>query len=329
VHRRHIVVVPDAEPGSDGALDLRRRRQSAHRRKDLSWASARGRAAKSACPPGANGTTIVTLCDGHAVCAEAENVPDTADMLVREVFVPDDGFFWGKADASQIEFRLFADFANARRIVEAYRKNPWEDFHVQVANVMDVGRKKGKGLNFGMIYCMGRDKLARQLGVPQDEADALYDKYNEMFPEVRPLIHLAIEKAKERGYVVTRLGRKARFNESNMHRVHSALNRVIQGTAADIMKLKMREVYRNRKFLQIHKMRLTVHDELDCDFEYPEHVHGKFAELLNTPTPEVPMRTTIPILWETKHGPNWAHLSKKHDNKQEMDTRSASRWNSA
>jgi DNA polymerase-1 len=261
---------------------------------------------------------------------QAENVPDTADMLVRDLFIPDDGYVFGKADASQIEFRFMADFAKAKRLIQAYQEDPWIDQHVIVANVMGVGRKRGKGLNFGMIYAMGRDKLAAQLGVGQEEADKLYDQYNEMFPEVRPLIRQAIEVAKRRGYVKTRLGRKARFDESNMNRVHSSLNRVIQGTAADYLKLKTLEVYRNRKLLGIHKLRWTVHDELDADFESAEHVHGPFAELLNEQLAEIP--TAVPILWETAHGSSWAQLTKgphNYDNKQNVDTRSSTRWKDA
>ncbi len=254
---------------------------------------------------------------------QAKNMPDTADYLVRDLFIPDDGFVFGKADASQIEFRFFGEYSKSRRIIDAYKENPWVDFHVIVANLLRQDRKRGKGLNFGMIYCMGREKLARELGLPLEESNLLYDAYNEMFPEVRPLIHRAIEAAKNRGYVFTRLGRRARF--PTQERLHSALNRVIQGTAADYMKLKIREVYRNRKTLGIHKLRWTVHDELDADFESAEHVYGPFAELLN----EQLFDTQIPILWEAEAGPSWGSLKKRTDNKQEVDTRSPNRWKSA
>jgi DNA polymerase-1 len=256
---------------------------------------------------------------------QAKKMPYAANYIVRDLFIPDNGFVFGMADASQIEFRYFGHYSGSQRIIQAYRDNPYIDFHEAVAQLLKVDRKEGKGLNFGFIYCMGREKLARKLELPQEEADKLYDAYNEMFPEVRPLIYRAIDRARERGYVTTMLGRRARFPEGSERGIHSALNRVIQGTSADTLKLKTLQVYNNRKTLGIHKLRWTVHDELDGDFESHEHVHGPFRELLD----EQVFSTKIPILWETKSGDTWANARKRLDNSQPMDTRSPNRWNAS
>src|SRR5262245_1957926 len=163
-----------------------------------------------------------------------------SEFLIRELFIPDDGFTWVKADASQIEFRLFAHYSKSKKLIDAYRNNPDIDFHVKVAEIMSQDRDDAKNLNFGMLYCMGKDKLAFKLGRPREESDKLYRQYNEEFPEVRKLILEAIHIAETRGYVKTILGRRARFIPkdyspssttdevlSYSDRYHIALNRVI------------------------------------------------------------------------------------------------------
>jgi DNA polymerase I-like protein with 3'-5' exonuclease and polymerase domains len=221
---------------------------------------------------------------------------------IRELFIPEPGKVWVKADASQIEFRLFAHYSQSKKLIQAYNDNPNVDFHSVVADVMRVKRKPAKGLNFGKLYGMGRDKMSRQTGLDREESDVLFDKYDELFPEAKVLMNRAMELAKTRGYVKTLLGRRARF--ATAARLHSALNRVIQGSAADVLKKKLIEVYNYRKELGL-TMRMTVHDEVDGDLEDP----GKavtLKELLDAPILDI----RVPLTWDVQVGPNWAHGTK-------------------
>lgn len=238
-----------------------------------------------------------------------------AEYIIRELFIPDDGYTWVKADASQIEFRLFAHYSKSKKLIEAYLENPDIDFHIKVAELMSQDRDDAKNLNFGMLYCMGKDKLARSLGRTREESDKLYAEYNQMFPEVRKLIYEAINIAEQRGWVKTILGRRARFIPKDYEttdtadevltysdRYHIALNRVIQGSAADILKLKLRDLYRERKSLGIHKIRFTVHDEFDFDVDSPARVVN-IKQFLDR---DLGLGIRVPLTWEVKSGPNWA-----------------------
>ena len=242
------------------------------------------------------------------------------DFIIRELFIPDPGMFWVRADASQIEFRLFAHYSKSEKLINAYLNNPKIDFHEIVAELMGVDRQEAKDLNFGMLYCMGRDKLAASLGLSREESDKLYEQYNQMFPEVRKLIYEAIDVAEKRGWVKTILGRRARFSRYHEEgyppgnsnkiellndRYHAALNRVIQGSAADVLKLKLRELYRERVNLGIHKLRFVVHDEFDMDVERRENV-VRIKEFLDR---DLGLGIRVPLTWEVKNGPNWAEAA--------------------
>jgi DNA polymerase-1 len=136
------------------------------------------------------------------------------------------------------------------------------------------------------------------LGLPQAESDAFVDAYDRSFPEMKNLLQTAARLAEQRGYVKTYLGRRARFKDHK--RMHKALNRVIQGTAADVMKTKIVELHNERKatgFL----MRFTVHDEVDGDAQ-DEGSTARVETVLNRQSYEF----KVPILWETGDGPNWA-----------------------
>lgn len=233
-----------------------------------------------------------------------------SEYIIRELFIPEsDDFEWIKADAAQIEFRGFVHYSKSQRLIDRYMEDPWIDFHNIVQELLqtavEIDRDDTKNINFGKLYAMGRDKMARQLGVPQDVANALFDAYDRMFPEARELLNLSMSLAKNRGFVKTILGRRARFPSGD--RLHSALNRVIQGTAADIMKMKLLEVYNNRHTIGL-KMFFTVHDELDGQIQKGTHAGHLLAECLNTQSRELALR--VPIMWEVKSGPNWAATEK-------------------
>ncbi|KKN13156.1 hypothetical protein LCGC14_1009250 [marine sediment metagenome] len=229
------------------------------------------------------------------------NLKYLPEFMIRELFLPEPGTIFVTADANQIEFRIFVHYSRATRLIQAYNENPNTDFHVEVANLCEIERDPAKTINFGKVYGMGRDKFARELGITRREADPIVDRYDEMFPEARRLLNQAMAVAERRGYVRTHLGRRRRYTREE--KTHSALNAVIQGTAAEIMKKKILEIYRNRKLLGF-KMRWTVHDELDGDLENIGKKH-LLKELLN----QQAYRFRVPITWDVSTGKNWRESS--------------------
>lgn len=228
------------------------------------------------------------------------------DYVIREVFVPGSGLLFS-VDAAQIEYRLFAHYANSQPIIEAYREDPWLKYHKVVHAMLtpykpDLLYKATKNLNFAYIYGAGPDKLSEMLGLPVSETLKVIRIYEREIPEARKLRNLAESTAKRRGYVRTLLGRRARFPGGD--RSHKALNSIIQGTAADIMKEKTIEVHKAIKAGDLPdgtKLRLTVHDELVGDVPNQEAADA-IAEILNTQTFDL----SVPILWEMETGENWA-----------------------
>jgi DNA polymerase-1 len=224
------------------------------------------------------------------------------DYIIRELFIPSPGMMWLSADAAQIEFRLFGHYANSKHLNEAYSLNPMIDFHQLVCEMLqrvrpDFTRRRAKNINFGVLYGMGKDKMARELGVEMKLAIEMLETYHAEFPEARRLMNQAAKLAEQRGWVKTYMGRRRRYPDRQ--RLHSALNAVIQGTAADYMKIKIKELYDAREDLEF-TMRMTVHDEVDGDIPSPGHAK-KIEELLNSQS--LPLR--VPLLWDVETGTDW------------------------
>lgn len=230
--------------------------------------------------------------------------------IIRELVIPDEGFEFFSADAAGIEFRLFVHYSQSERLIAEYRKNPRTDFHQIVTDRMrslvflrlppKPRRSKGKKLSFSKIYGLSNpDSAADQLECSREEAIELMAGYDQDFPEAGRLLRHAMRLAEHRGYVKTTLGRRARF--PHKQRLHSALNRVLQGDAADINKQKLREVWREKKTLGIHKLRLTLHDEMAGDKDKDPIYTKRLQELLDEQT----CQRSVPILWEVSTGINW------------------------
>lgn len=232
------------------------------------------------------------------------NLGFTQDYLIRELFIPAPGKVWAKADASQIEFRNFAHYSNSKRLIAEYQNNPEADFHQLVADMCHLRRYDAKHINFGRVFGMGRDKMYAQMqeynpGITRVETDQMFDQYDQEFPETRQLMNTAMRLAKDRGYVKTILGRRRRYPDGQ--RLHSALNAVIQGSAADLLKLALLDLYKERKRLGL-TLRFTVHDEFDGDLEDPAML-GLMADLLNKQRFDL----RVPISWELKVAKDWGH----------------------
>lgn len=245
--------------------------------------------------------------------------------LIRELFVPENDAWWLSSDAEQIEYRIFADRANAKKLIEAYKKNPRTNFHKEVHEMVkpykDISYKATKNLNFCKLYGGGAGKVARMLGISEEEAREFVGAYDVAFPEVKRFLRNASDRAEREGFVTTLMGRRARFVKGckcpacaySGPRFYKAANGEIQGSAADVMKKKLRELHEARKHTGF-KMRFTVHDEVNGDVPDLESAR-RVDEILNVQT----FGLKVPILWKTEVGRNWAELSKLSPRENEFD----------
>lgn len=265
-----------------------------------------GRYSSSSFGAGLDGVNIQQV-GGKKFDASMTGDPELEGFAIRELFIPESGL-WGTADAEQIEYRLFAHFAKPPRVLEAYAKDPRTDFHNLVMDDMirpikaDITRPLTKDLNFAKIFGAQLARVARMLRLTEQEAQPFVRAYDRAFPEAERLLKTAARLAERRGYVRTLLGRRARFAPEEP--TYSALNRVIQGTAADEMKLKLVELHRHRKETGF-KLRFTVHDEVNGDVPDVEAAQ-KVKEILNRQI----LETRVPLFWAVGVGPNWKQCEK-------------------
>ena len=207
--------------------------------------------------------------------------------MIRSLFIPEEGHKWGCFDYSQQEPRLVTHYASldnlygVEEVMDAYQEGE-ADFHQIVAEMADIPRTQAKTINLGLFYGMGKNKLMAELGINEDKAKDLFRTYHDKVPFVKMLMESVSRRAQDIGKVRTLLGRRCRFDlwEPNQFGIHKALphdaalaehgpgikraytykalNRLIQGSAADMTKKAM---------VELHKEGITphiqVHDELD------------------------------------------------------------------
>ncbi len=237
---------------------------------------------------------------------------------IREAFVPRDrGWRILSADYSQVELRILAHISGDARLQEAFREG--KDIHSGTASlifgvpadaVTPELRAQAKTINFGIIYGMGPQRLARETGISFAEAKDFIEAYFESFPGVKDYIDGTLEQARETGYVTTLLGRKRAIDDmdavnqmvrANLENV--AVNTPIQGTAADLIKKAMLTI---PKALTDRGLRalmvLQVHDELV--FDVPEAELDAVGELVKAEM-ESAMDLDVPLVVDIGSGNNW------------------------
>lgn len=253
-----------------------------------------------------------------------QNIPSRDPVLgplLRSIFVPEQGCRWRRGDHSQIEYRLLVHFAKGDGAEEArrrYRDDPSTDFHdativtTRENTGITLDRKPAKNLNFGMVYGMGKDRVVSSLGTSYQVGVELYDAYHRASPYVKATLESAQRLANHRGYIMTLMKRRSRFNRmekskysDTMQRAgtHKALNRVLQGTAADIMKKGMLDCYEAGVFDQIGIPHLTVHDELDWSDDGSEAAARGFVQAADIL--ENCVKLKVPLRVEMSEGANW------------------------
>ena len=244
--------------------------------------------------------------------------------------MPVHGCQWGSFDYSQQEPRLVVHYASSigegyegsQELVEAYA-NASADFHQTVADLVGIDRKAAKTIGLGLMYGMGKNKLANSLGLDREEGDKIIAKYNRKVPFVKLLSDRCMKKADEEGVIRTKKGRKCRFDEwepkdwglwttetwenavakygkDNIKRAktYKALNRLIQGSAADQTKLAIVECAKEG-----YVPKLQIHDELCFDVETEED-EQKIKTIM-----ENCMELKIPSVVDVAIGSNWGETS--------------------
>ena len=238
--------------------------------------------------------------------------------MIRGLFIPEKDCKWGCFDYSQQEPRLVVHYAattepicfndSVTKIVEKF-KHDSVDFHQTVADMANISRSQAKTINLGLFYGMGKAKLQAELGLnTKQEAEDLFDQYHDKVPFVRELMNRTSSFAQTSGSIGTLLGRKCRFDKwepatFGMHTpmtleeaertygrgrirrafTYKALNKLIQGSAADMTKKAMLDLYREGIIPHIQ-----IHDELDLSVESPERAKKIIEIMENAVTLKVP-----------------------------------------
>jgi DNA polymerase-1 len=249
-----------------------------------------------------------------------QNIPirDENGRELRKAFVPsDDQHTFLSADYSQIELRIMAALSQDKQMIEAFHNN--QDIHsitaskiykIQLAEVTSDMRRKAKTANFGIIYGISAFGLSQRLNIPRTEAKELIDGYFENFSDIKIYMDKSIEKARNTGFVKTIMGRKRYLSDINSANSvvrgmaeRNAINAPIQGSAADVIKIAMVNIWKEIKKRKLQsKMILQVHDELNFDVLISELDQMKAIvkhEMENA------VNIGVPLTVEINAGDNW------------------------
>lgn len=262
-----------------------------------------------------------------------QNIPKR-DLLygpmIRSLFIPEEGQLWWKFDWSQIEYRLIVHYAarskktrDMRSTIDAvarYTQDPTTDFHQAIAEMTGLTRPDAKNLNFGLAYGQGIELLCYNLGVDEITGRAIINEYHARAPFIKKLSYSLQDFVQREGYVETILKRRRRFNAyvdgaGNIYDTwlpgrkraftHKTLNALIQGGAADIMKLAMVRIWEAGLCGVLGAPHLTVHDELDGSFDPGCRAHREaLYEMRHIMQTCIELK--VPMLAERDIGRNWA-----------------------
>lgn len=248
-----------------------------------------------------------------------QNIPirDAQGREIRKSFIADEGCLFFSADYSQIELRIMAHLSQDPSMVEAF--NSGEDIHAATAakiyklkidEVTSDMRRKAKTANFGIIYGISVFGLAERLTIPRGEAKELIDGYFETYPKVKEYMDKCITDAREKTYVETVFGRKRYLPDINSRNAtvrgyaeRNAINAPIQGSAADIIKVAMNNIFKRFEEENIKsKMILQVHDELN--FNVLENELDKVQKIVIEEM-ENAYKLAVPLRADCGKGKNW------------------------
>ena len=249
-----------------------------------------------------------------------QNIPARGELgkRFRQAFIPEKGNFLLSADYSQIELRVLAHLSEDPALIESFKKD--RDIHEETANRVfgpasslfkDEQRRKAKIINFSIIYGTSAFSLSKELQTSNSEAREFINRYYAQHPNVKDFLDKKVEETKTLGYTETLFGRRRQVPELR----HSdkiaqqagrriALNTPIQGTAADLMKKAMIDIWREIRKQKLHsRMILQVHDELV--FEVPEKEKTKIERIVRDKMENV-WPLSVPLKVSLGWGANWA-----------------------
>lgn len=247
-----------------------------------------------------------------------QNIPVRTEVgrKVREAFEAKDGYMLLSADYSQIELRVFAHLSKDITLINAFRNG--EDIHTRTAcEIFDITpdkvdsekRRLAKTINFGIIYGMGAFRLSKTLGISRTQAQEYINRYFERISGVKKFINKTIEEARRNQCVKTILGRVRYLRNINsksplvrQQEERMAVNTPVQGSAADIIKLAMINIYKKIRNTDI-RMILQVHDELV--FEVPEDKVDETTKLIKHEMENI-INLSVPLVADIAVGKNWA-----------------------
>ena len=248
-----------------------------------------------------------------------QNIPTRTELgkKVRKVFKAEKGKVFLDADYSQIELRILADMSQDAIMCKAFREDAdihticaSQIFNVPIEDVSKQLRSRAKAVNFGIVYGISEFGLAEQTGINRKEAKQYIDEYLSKYSGIKNYMESIVEDAKKNGYVDTKFGRRRYIPElaSNNYMVRkfgdrAAMNTPIQGTAADIMKIAMINVYKKLKEEKLKsRIVLQIHDELLIEtFDDEKDIVSKILkeEMENACTLSIPLKV------EVESGKNW------------------------
>ena len=251
-----------------------------------------------------------------------QNIPTRGGgNRVRDAFIAPKGKVLIAADYSQIEMRVLSFLSDDQVLLETFREG--KDVHASVAaRVFGVAedevtkdmRRDAKVINFGIVYGMGVNALKENLGGTLAEARTFYDQYFEQFPSIAAYFAAVKKDAAEKGYTETYFGRRRYFADINSHIPYiraaaerAAMNAPVQGTAADIIKIAMKNVddMLATEFSGKAALLLQVHDELivEADEQSAADIGKRLKEVMETTT-AIP----VPLLVTVSAGKRWGSL---------------------
>ena len=263
--------------------------------------------------------TVTTTGRISSTDPNLQNIPTRMELgrKLRKVFKPEQGYIFVDADYSQIELRVLAHISEDKNMIEAFCNN--EDIHAQAASkvfnipleeVTKEERTKAKAVNFGIVYGISEFGLGEQLGVPRKKAKEYIEQYLDKYNGIKEFMTNIVEETKEKGYVETLYHRRRYVPElkSNNYMVRQfggrvAMNTPIQGTAADIMKIAMINVYNKLKENNLKsKLIVQVHDEILV--ETLESEKEQVKQIVKEEMENV-IKLKVPLLAEVEEGYNW------------------------
>ena len=246
--------------------------------------------------------------------------------MIRSIFIPEENTKWGSFDYSQQEPRILVHYAKLQNlegvdeIVDAYNAGD-ADFHQVVADMAGIERKQAKTINLGLMYGMGKNKLMAELGLMKESAEKLIRQYHVKAPFVKQLMDNVTRKAEDRGKIRTLGGRACHFDlwqptqfgifkplplemarkeyDEPLKRAftYKALNKLIQGSAADMTKKSMVALYENGIIPHIQ-----IHDEVDISVESDAQAE-KIIEIM-----ESAVELKVPNKVDYEQGANWGEI---------------------